>query len=113
MKERVKLFILTLAIITAVYFAGVAVAVPAGKTVEFAGGDQGKVVFDGKIHSNAGNKCKDCHPTIFPMKGPGKDGAATITMAEIEKGKYCGTCHNGEKSFKVNDPSGCTKCHKK
>lgn len=86
-------------------------AAPKGKTVEFAGGDKGKVVFDGTVHADKGLKCADCHskPKIFAMK----KGADKITMDEINAGKWCGTCHNGEKGFKANDPANCEKCHKK
>ena len=37
---------------------GNAMAMPAGK-VEFAGGDKGKVAFDGKTHADKGLKCPD------------------------------------------------------
>ena len=102
-------------VIVAVVFVGSAMAVPSGKTLTFAGGESGKVVFDGKVHADKGLKCADCHvkPKIFPMKGPGKEGAEKITMADIKAGKFCGTCHNGTKSFDANDKANCAKCHKK
>jgi c(7)-type cytochrome triheme protein len=108
-----RIITIILAIAVSVAFIGSAMAVPPGKTLEFPGGTSGKVVFDGKTHADKGNKCADCHPKIFPMKGPGKEGAATITMADINAGKFCGTCHNGEKSFKSSDEANCAKCHKK
>ncbi len=98
--------LLTFAI--AVALVGSAMAVPPGKTVEFAGGAQGKVVFDGKSHMEKGLKCNDCHTRIFPMKK-----GATITMADMNAGKFCGECHNGTKAFASNDPASCSKCHKK
>jgi len=101
-----KMMILAIALLVAVAMIGVAFAVPAGKTVEFEGGGAGKVVFDGKKHADAGLKCNDCHTAIFPMK----KGAVKITMADINAGKACGTCHNGEKAFKASE---CAKCHKK
>lgn len=109
-----KIITVILAIVMAVAFTGGAMAVGPGKTLEFPGGDAGKVVFDGKTHGDAGNKCATCHPAIFPMKGPGKEGTATITMADIKAGKFCGTCHTGkEKAFNASDDANCTKCHKK
>jgi len=87
-------------------FAGAALAVPSGKTIEWDT-PAGKVVFDGKTHAEKGFKCNDCHTKIFPMK------KTTLTMAEINAGKECGTCHNGEKAFKANAPENCAKCHKK
>ncbi len=104
--EGIFLFVFALVLST-----GSAMATPPGKTVEFAGGTQGKVVFDGKSHAAAGLKCPDCHtkPKLFEMK----KGADKITMAEINKGKFCGACHDGKKAFKANDPADCAKCHKK
>ena len=97
-----------LALLVVVAFAGSAFAVSSGKTVEYAGGPNGKVIFDGKTHTEKGLKCSECHPKIFQMKK-----GATITMAEMNSGKSCGTCHNGEKTFKSSDPANCGKCHKK
>jgi len=87
---------------------GTAVAAPPGKVVEYAGGPLGKVTFDGKVHAGKGLKCTDCHTKIFQMKKEAK-----ITMADMNAGKNCGTCHNGEKAFKSSDAANCSKCHKK
>jgi c(7)-type cytochrome triheme protein len=99
-------FFLTLIITVA--FAGSSFAVSPEKTVEYAGGSAGKVIFDGKIHAGKGLKCMDCHPKVFPMKKGTK-----ITMAEMNEGKYCGVCHNGQKAFKSSEQANCEKCHKK
>ena len=104
-----KKFTVILVILIAVAFVGNVMAVPGGKTVEFAGGDKGKVVFDGKAHADKGLKCAECHPKIFPMK----KGTTKITMAEMNAGKFCGECHNGTKAFKSGDEANCAKCHKK
>ena len=90
---------------------GSAVASPAGK-IEFKGGGNGKVVFDGKAHADQGLKCPDCHvkPKLFEMK----KGTSKITMAAMNDGKFCGSCHNaGKKAFSVKAPDDCAKCHKK
>lgn len=50
-------------------------------------------------------KCADCHTKIFPFKA----GALKATMGDMDKGKSCGTCHNGKDAFKSDD---CIKCHK-
>ena len=86
-------------------------AAPPGKTVEFVGGDHGKVVFDGKVHADKGLKCGDCHtnPKLFAMK----KGGDKITMDDIKAGKFCGACHDGKKAFKAGDEANCGKCHKK
>ena len=93
----------------AVAFFGIAVAAPPGKTVEFAGGPMGKVVFDGKTHADKGAKCNDCHTKIFQMK----KGSTKITMAAMNKGENCGVCHNGTKAPKSSDPANRKTCHKK
>jgi len=89
---------------------GNAMAVPPGKTVEFAS-TKGKVIFDGKTHADSGLKCGDCHtkPKLFEMK-KGKD---KITMAAMNDGKFCGACHDGNKAFGVKAAADCVKCHKK
>ena len=97
-----------LILLVVVAFVGSAYAVAPGKTIEYAGGPNGKVVFDGKAHADKGLKCSGCHPKIFPMKK-----GATIKMADMNAGKYCGVCHNGEKAYKSSDPANCGKCHKK
>jgi c(7)-type cytochrome triheme protein len=96
-------------IMVAVAFIGGAMAAPLGKTVEYAGGPMGKVTFDGKAHADKGAKCNDCHTKIFKMK----KGSTKITMATMNKGENCGTCHNGDKAFKSSDPKNCKTCHKK
>lgn len=101
-----RLVLALLAIAITVVFLSSAMAVPPGKTVEYAGGPMGKVVFDGKVHADKGLKCNDCHTKIFQMKKTAK-----IVMADHEAGKQCFECHNGTKAFAPKD--NCTKCHKK
>ncbi|MGW8272551.1 MAG: cytochrome c3 family protein [Thermodesulfovibrionales bacterium] len=97
--------VVTLALIA---FVGTAMAVPAGKTVQYESA-AGKVVFDGKTHADKGFKCNDCHPGIFQMK----KGSVKITMEAINAGKLCGECHNGTKAFKADDQANCARCHQK
>lgn len=99
-----KLFVI--GVVVVVSFMLVASAFASMKTVEFAGGGAGKVVFDGAAHKAKGLNCKDCHPGLFQMK----KGGVKITMADINAGKACGTCHNGTKAFAAKE---CAKCHKK
>jgi c(7)-type cytochrome triheme protein len=99
---------LVVVIVAVVFVIGSAMAVPPGKTVEFAGGGNGKVVFSGKTHAAAGLKCGDCHTKIFPMKKT----EGVFKMADMKTGKYCGACHDGTKAFST-DAANCTKCHKK
>jgi c(7)-type cytochrome triheme protein len=102
--------VIVLALVVVLALAATAFAVPAGKTVEFDGKGGGKVVFDGKVHADKGNKCADCHQSgLFKMK----KGGDVITMKDMEAGKFCGGCHNGTKAFGVKDAASCAKCHKK
>ncbi len=95
-------------VLGAVLAVGSVVAAPPGKPVVYAGGPMGKVTFDGKTHADKGLKCPDCHPKTFEMKK-----VAKITMADMNAGKNCGTCHDGKKAFKSSDAANCAKCHKK
>jgi c(7)-type cytochrome triheme protein len=103
-----RVFLLMTAACLVTVFAESALAVPPGKTVEWQT-PAGKVVFDGKVHADKGLKCNECHTKIFKMK----KGSAEMTMAEINAGKFCGECHNGEKAFKADDAANCGRCHKK
>ena len=105
---KMKLVSLIALVAAMTFFAATAFAVPPGKVVEFDN-PGGKVVFDGKAHADKGLKCNDCHTKIFQMK----KGAAKITMADMNTGKFCGDCHNGTKAFKTSDAANCAKCHKK
>lgn len=37
-----------------------------------------------------------------------KAGTASVTMKDIDRGAYCGACHNGKKAFASSE---CTRCH--
>lgn len=69
----------------------------------------GPIEFSHYNHLEAvGNNCPACHNTVFNIvveKNP------AFTMAEMEKGKSCGACHNGKKAFAVKDKDSCSNCH--
>jgi c(7)-type cytochrome triheme protein len=66
----------------------------------------GDATFSHEFHLQS-YKCADCHTKIFPYRV----GATKATMADMEKGKACGACHNkGKDAFSVADE--CAKCHK-
>jgi len=76
------------------------------KDITFATENAGKVVFSHKNHirqKQMANNCKACHDTIYPFKQK-----ATYTMADMDKGKSCGACHNGKDAFALKD---CARCH--
>ena len=62
-------------------------------------------VFSHAFHTEA-YSCKDCHTRLFPFQA----GVKHATMAEMEKGKSCGACHNGKEAFSA--AGDCNKCHK-
>jgi c(7)-type cytochrome triheme protein len=65
----------------------------------------GQASFSHEFHLQS-YKCADCHTKIFPYRV----GATKATMADMEKGKACGTCHGkGKDAFGVDE---CIKCHK-
>jgi len=62
----------------------------------------GKVVYSHRVH---GTSCNMCHPKIFVKK----NNSNHVNMKAMERGKSCGTCHNGRRAFSVK--GDCTKCH--
>jgi c(7)-type cytochrome triheme protein len=65
----------------------------------------GKVIFDHDVHvRKLKNDCTVCHNSLYQI---GKKNPVT-TMAEMEQGKSCGTCHNKVKAFHVAE---CVRCH--
>jgi c(7)-type cytochrome triheme protein len=77
------------------------------KDITFTTRDAGKVVFSHKSHmakksrTSSNLSCKTCHESS-------KLNNRHYTMAEMEKGKSCGACHNGTKAFAL---AKCTRCH--
>jgi c(7)-type cytochrome triheme protein len=62
----------------------------------------GQVTFSHSVH---GTDCGQCHPKIFIRK----NNSNHATMKAMEKGKSCGACHNGKKTFSVT--GNCVRCH--
>jgi c(7)-type cytochrome triheme protein len=83
---------------------GLARAVPPGLTLEFEGGREGRVIFQGDVHSGTGMYCADCHMAIFDVSR-----SAEITQRMHNREVYCFTCHNGETAFAPR--RNCQNCH--
>ncbi len=67
------------------------------------------VFFSHEQHvSVRGAKCSACHYHAFQMSQESYE----IDMDKLTKGKFCGICHNGERSFDVKDKANCERCHK-
>lgn len=103
-----KITTIILSVFVAIVFFGTALAVVPGKTVEYAGGDTGKVIFKGDTHSaKQGMKCNDCHPKPFVFK----KGSFKMTLEDHYKAENCGVCHDGKKAFSQSTDADCGKCH--
>ncbi len=62
--------------------------------------------FSHSVHiAKTGGKCRSCHDGKV-INGKGK----AVTMAQMEKGRTCGACHNGKNAFTV--AGNCDRCHK-
>jgi c(7)-type cytochrome triheme protein len=51
--------------------------------------------------------CTVCHPREFRIL-KASPRRAPVTHAEMDKGRYCGACHDGKKAFALDD---CAACH--
>jgi len=84
---------------------------PQPYTLAQSGDSPGKVTFNHTSHvSESKPSCTGCHPTVFKIlrAGTAADGKA-ITHDAMKQGKACGACHDGKKTFGIDD---CTMCHK-
>ncbi len=112
--RRASIVIVTVLIVAA---AGMAVAqsrlpkLPAAYTYAQTGDSPGAVTFNHESHVDpAAPGCTSCHPKLFSILVPGgvKD-KTPLTHEAMGKGAACGACHNGERSFGIDD---CTLCHR-
>jgi c(7)-type cytochrome triheme protein len=75
--------------------------------VIFENEDYGNIAFSHYQHLDIlGKDCVLCHNQVFhidPKKNP------AFSMADMEQGKSCGACHNGDKAFSVEE--NCDTCH--
>lgn len=62
----------------------------------------GNVIFVHAPHTKKFS-CNECHTRLFKT---GRNNP--VTMAEMERGKSCGACHNRKKAFPLID---CYRCH--
>ena len=68
------------------------------------------VVFDHKIHTQKNElACDSCHDELFSQEAGAVQEKKDFTMATLEAGGYCGSCHDGETAFASN--KRCTSCH--
>jgi c(7)-type cytochrome triheme protein len=72
------------------------------KEITFQVKETGPVHFSHNQHLKS-MQCNACHNRLYAT-GPNK----SVSMAEMEKGKSCGACHNGGKAFSI---AKCDACH--
>ena len=87
--------------------AGSALAAVGGGdiTLKYKGGE---AYFSHDKHvSDFGLTCTACHDKPYTSTKQHRK----VTMKQMQKGKSCGTCHNGKSAFSVK--GDCAKCHKK
>ena len=103
MKVRLTILMLLLLALPAVLFASWEKSL-----VEIQTDATGVIVFNHDNHFDAlgEKKCPNCHNGIF-NRNRAKNPA--FTMAEMEQGKACGACHNGDRAFDVK--ADCSLCH--
>ncbi len=79
-----------------------------GGTITFTPKNVSPVVFSHELHvSQKGLRCTGCHLATQMAQGSYK-----MDRSKITKDDFCGKCHNGQKSFDVNDKKNCVRCHK-
>jgi c(7)-type cytochrome triheme protein len=88
--------------------AGIAAA-SGGGDLTFKAENAKTVTFSHDQHVNIkALKCSACHNHTFQMS----KGSDKMDMKKINKGQFCGRCHNGVHAFDVNDKASCARCHK-
>jgi c(7)-type cytochrome triheme protein len=67
-----------------------------------------QVTFNHETHVDSRTPgCTVCHSREFRILRA-SPRRAPVTHAEMDKGRYCGACHNGKKAFALDD---CAACH--
>ena len=75
------------------------------RNIQYKVKSAGATVFSHATHlGKLNNQCRSCHNGKVIT---GRDGR--VTMAQMEKGKTCGACHDGKKAFTV--AGNCGNCH--
>ena len=97
------------ALLVFIVLAGVALAKLGGGDIVFTVSGAANVLFSHDDHVGARRMgCSECHYAVFQRSHASHQAA---TMADMQKGRSCGACHNGSRSFSVADPQQCGKCH--
>ncbi len=104
-----KTILTVVAVICLVMSAAGLAAASGGGDLTFKAENAKPVTFSHDQHVNVkALKCSACHNHTFQMA----KGSDKMDMKKITKGQFCGHCHNGVRSFDVNDKASCGRCHK-
>lgn len=76
--------------------------------IKIEGDSFGVVIFNHNDHFDYLGKtvCTICHQEVFSLE---RSENPVFTMKDMEEGKSCGACHNGEQAFDVKN--NCSSCH--
>lgn len=100
--------LLHILLLGAVIVLPVVVSADFRQTIHIKTKNAGSIPFSHENHlKNLNNNCSACHNTIFHIV---LKNNSTVTMAEMEKGKSCGACHNKEHP-KTPQLNNCSICH--
>jgi c(7)-type cytochrome triheme protein len=91
--------------------AGALPKLPKDKALPQGDGSPGVVTFRHDSHVDASRPdCTTCHPTLFSIvkRTASSAAPAAIRHADMEKGKSCGSCHDGKSAHGLDD---CGTCH--
>jgi c(7)-type cytochrome triheme protein len=110
-ERPLRLLSVTLAIALASGFVaaveqGPELRLPADITYDRAEESPGPVVFSHALHVPlADGRCVECHPAPFRILRP----TGGFTHEEMNAGRQCGMCHDGEKATGMQED--CAHCH--
>ncbi len=69
-----------------------------------------EVRFEHRTHTDElGLSCDSCHGELFAMQRGVAPKTGKFTMASLDKGMFCGSCHNGDDAFSTT--TNCQACH--
>lgn len=75
------------------------------REIFFMDRNAGIISFSHKNHTGL-YQCGECHPLIYKTTR----SRTSVSMKQMEAGKSCGSCHDGEIAFTVK--ANCASCHK-
>jgi c(7)-type cytochrome triheme protein len=70
----------------------------------------GLVTFNHESHVDSDlPNCLNCHQEMFKIRPKQAGAFGSVNMEKLYENKQCGTCHNGEDTFGIDE--GCEYCH--